>query len=312
MNEPLWEEKYRPRTIDDCVLPSAIRTQFEGYREKRLVPNLILSGRAGIVKTSSIRALLDELDLDSYLVPASTHGTIDTLRTEVTQFAATISFTGGRKYVILDEADGMSRQMQEGLRNVISEYIDNCGFILTCNYINKLIEPLRSRTGVIEFRVPPDEKPRIQAKFFKRMKFILDREGVPFEPEALAGVVQKHSPDWRRIVNELQRYASGAGRIDAGAMVSVTDEAVKAVIELIREKKFPEMRAWVAENGDIDPVDLFTRVYDLAYELFDPKSVPMVVHTINEFQKSHAVVANPEINVAAFFTVLMADAQFKN
>jgi DNA polymerase III delta prime subunit len=311
VNEPLWWERYRPRSIDDCVLPKAIRTQFEGYREKRMVPNLILSGRAGIGKTSSIKALLDELEEDVLFVPASTHGSIDTLRTEVTQFAATVSFTGGRKYVILDEADGMSRQMQEGLRNVTDEYASNCGFVLTCNFINKLIEPLRSRTPVIEYRVSKDELPEMQVKFMKRMKWVLDLEGVPYEFAAVAGVIKKHAPDWRRIINELQGYSAGAGKIDSGVLVNVTDEAIKTVIGLIREKKFQEMRTWVSENGDIDPVELFTRVYDMAYEFFDPKCVPTVVHTVNEFQKSHAVVANHEINVAAFFTVLMADAQFK-
>jgi DNA polymerase III delta prime subunit len=309
--EPLWWKKYRPRTIDDCVLPSGVIKQLQGYRDKRMVPNLILSGRAGVGKTSSIVALLDELECDSFVLNSSLYGNIDTLRTEVTQFASTISFSGGRKYVVLDEADGLTNQTQQGLRNFMEEYASNAGFILTCNYINKLIEPLQSRTGIIEYRVPSSELPALQGRFLKRMKWVLDQEKVPYETPAVAAVIMRHAPDWRRVVNELQRYASGAGRIDAGAMVNATDEAVKRVLDLVKEKKFAEMRAWVAENGDIDPVELFTMVYDRAYDYFDPKGVPMIVVTIKRYMESHAVVANPEINVAAFFTELMVDAQWK-
>ncbi len=312
MIEPLWVEKYRPRSIDDCVLPTSVKTQLEGYRSSKLVPNLILTGRAGIGKTSSIVALLDEMGMDSFILNSSLYGNIDTLRTEVTQYAATISFAGGRKYVVLDEADGLSQATQQGLRNFMEEYASNCGFILTCNYVNKLIEPLRSRTGTIEYRIPKSEAPGLQGRFWKRLRFILDKEGVEYDKDALAGTVIKYFPDWRRVINEVQRYANGHGKIDSGILVNVTDEAIATVLALVKAKKFSEMRNWVTENADIEPAEIFTKIYDQAYKHFDEKSVPLVVHTINEYQKSASVVANQEINVAAFLTVLMADAAFKN
>ncbi len=309
----MWVEKYRPRKVSECVLPDNLKRQFQGYVDRKEVPNLVLTGRAGVGKTTVAKAMLDELGLDSLVIPASTHGNVDTLRTEITQFAATVSFTGGRKHVILDEADGMSQAMQQGLRNVMEAYIGNCGFILTCNYVNKLIEPLRSRNGTIEFKFPAegeDDRAQLQLQFFQKVKGILTAEGVKYETGPVVEVVKKYFPDFRRTLNELQRYA-GSGAIDSGILVNVTEEAIRDVIALVKGKRFKEMRQWVADHGDLDPPDLFTMVYDHAYQFFAEHSVPLVVHTVNEFQKSHAVVANPEINVAAFFTVLMSEAEFK-
>jgi len=308
----LWVEKYRPRTIADTVLPESLKSVFQRFVDEGSVPNMLLTGRAGVGKTTVARALLEQLGADYIVINSSMHGNIDTLRTDILNFASTVSFSGGRKYVILDEADYLNpNSTQPALRNFMEQYSKNCGFILTCNFKNKLIEPLWSRCSVVEFSIPKEEKPKLAVQFYRRVVDILTREQVEFEPKAVAGLIEKHFPDWRRCLNELQRYAA-TGKIDIGLLSNLQDDSIKQLCGYLREKHFTSVRKWVGENSDIDVPVFFRKLYDTAFETMDsPSSVAQLVLILAKYQYQAAFVVDQEINLAACMTEIMIECSFK-
>ncbi|NBX51095.1 AAA family ATPase [bacterium] len=307
----LWVEKYRPRTIADTVLPPSLQATFQKFVDDETVPNLLLSGRAGVGKTTVARAMLDQLGADYIIINGSMHGNIDTLRTDILNFASTVSFSGGRKYVILDEADYLNpNSTQPALRNFMEQYSKNCGFILTCNFKNKLIEPLWSRTSTIEFTVAKEDRPKLAAKFFRRVVDILKQENVEFDPKAVAGLIEKYFPDWRRVLNELQRYAA-TGKIDSGILSNFQDESYKKLIGYLKSKEFTNIRKWVGENSDIDTATFFRKFYDTASDVMDTPSVAQLVLILAKYQYQSAFVADQEINLAACLTEVMVECTFK-
>jgi len=308
----LWVEKYRPRTIADTVLPESLKSVFQRFVDEGSVPNMLLTGRAGVGKTTVARALLEQLGADYIVINSSMHGNIDTLRTDILNFASTVSFSGGRKYVILDEADYLNpNSTQPALRNFMEQYSKNCGFILTCNFKNKLIEPLWSRCSVVEFSIPKEEKPKLAVQFYRRVVDILSREQVEFEPKAVAGLIEKHFPDWRRCLNELQRYAA-TGKIDVGMLSNLQDDSIKQLCGYLRDKHFTSVRKWVGENSDIDVPVFFRKLYDTAFETMDsPSSVAQLVLILAKYQYQAAFVVDQEINLAACMTEIMIECSFK-
>jgi DNA polymerase III delta prime subunit len=308
--EFLWVEKYRPRKIEDCVLTSELKSTFSSFVEKGEIPNLLLTGSAGVGKTTVARAMLEEIGADYIVVNGSMNGNIDTLRTEILQFASTVSFSGGRKYVILDEADYLNaNSTQPALRNFMEEFSSNCGFILTCNFVNRIIEPLHSRCSVINFNVTKQELPQLAARFFKRVVNILNAEQVEFDKSVVAELINKHVPDWRRVLNELQRYSHN-GKIDAGIFVNLNEESFKSLVGYLKSKNFTEMRKWVAENTDSDSSALFRKLYDTAYLHIKPNSIPQLVLILADYQYKDAFVADKEINIVAAMTQIMVDVEF--
>lgn len=309
--ELVWVEKYRPRTIEDTILPKELKDVFNKFATDKFIPNLLLSGRAGIGKTTVARALLEEIGCDYIVINGSLNGNIDTLRNDIRNFASSVSLSGGRKYVILDEADYLNaNSTQPALRNFMEEFSSNCGFILTCNFVNRIIEPLHSRCSVIEFKLPSAEKPKLAAGFYRRLIDILTSEGVEFEPKAVAALVEKHFPDFRRTLNELQRYAA-TGKVDAGILTNHKEENVKALIGYLKEKSFTNVRKWVGENSDIDTAVFFRQMYDIATEYLKPNSIPQLVLILADYQYKAAFVADQEINLAACLTEVMVECEFK-
>lgn len=310
-DEFLWSQRYRPKTIDDCILTKELKGTFQEFVNKGEIPNMVLSGRAGVGKTTVARAMLDQLDCDYYMVNGSMYGNIDTLRTDILQFASTVSLMGGRKYVILDEADYLNpNSTQPALRNFIEEFSKNCGFILTCNFKNKIIEPLRSRCTNIEFTIPKNEKPKLAMAFMKRVKGILNTEDISYDEKVVAQLISNHFPDWRRVLNELQRYSVN-GQIDTGILSNLNDESMKAVMALMKEKSFTKLRKWVGENIDLDAAQLFRSLYDNAGEFLQPKSIPQLVLILGEYQYKAAFVSDPEINIMACLTSIMSECEFE-
>jgi DNA polymerase III delta prime subunit len=307
----LWVEKYRPKNIDNAILTESLKKTFQQFIDQEEIPNLLLAGRAGVGKTTVARAMIEQLECDYLIINGSMNGNIDTLRNEIREFASAISFSGGRKYVILDEADYLNpNSTQPALRNFMEEFSRNCGFILTANFSNRIIEPLHSRCSVIDFKIERDQKPAIAKDMFKRACTILDTEGVPYDSKAVVEVVKKFFPDMRRILNELQRY-SATGKIDSGILVNFSEENLKTLIDLLKQKSFTEVRKWVGENSDIDTTTFFRRLYDSASQYMKPESIPMLVMTIAEYQYKAAFVADHEINILACLTELMAEGEFK-
>lgn len=307
----LWVEKYRPRTIEECVLPHSLKAVFQQFVDDGNIPNLLLTGRAGVGKTTVARAMLEQLNADYIVINGSMHGNIDTLRTDILNFASTVSFTGGRKYVILDEADYLNpNSTQPALRNFMEQYSKNCGFILTCNFRNKLIEPLWSRCSVVEFAVPKTEKAPLAAQFFKRVCGILNKENVEYEQKVVAEVIQKHFPDWRRVLNELQRYAA-TGKIDAGILTNLQEDSFKALCGYLKAKEFSNVRKWVGENSDTDIATFFRKFYDQAHTMMDSPSIAQLVLILAKYQYQAAFVADHEINLAACLTEIMVECTFK-
>lgn len=310
-NQFLWVEKYRPKTISDTILPSELKQTFQQFVDDDLIPNLLLSGKAGTGKTTVARAMLEELGCDYIIINGSMNGNIDTLRNDISNFASSVSLSGGRKYVILDEADYLNaNSTQPALRNFMEEFSNNCGFILTCNFKNRIIEPLHSRCSVIEFLIPNKEKPKLAAQFFKRILDILKNENVEADQKVVAAVVEKHFPDFRRTLNELQRYGA-TGSIDAGMLVNVQETSLKELIGFLKTKDFTHMRKWVGENLDVDPVVLFRKFYDTSHDFFKPTAIPQLVLLIAEYQYKQAFVADSEINMVAFLTEVMVECEFK-
>ena len=311
MQEFLWVEKYRPNRLEDCILPDELKNTFQQFINQQNIPNLLLSGSAGVGKTTVAKAMLEELGADYIVVNGSLHGNIDTLRTEIMNFATTVSFSEGRKYVILDEADYLNPQStQPALRNFMEEYSKNCGFILTCNFKNRIIEPLQSRCSVIDFLFPKKLAPSLAGSFFTRVKTILDQEEVKYDEKVLAEIIQRHFPDWRRVLNELQRY-SVSGIIDVGILSNSSQNAFKSLIALLKGKQFSDMRKWVAQNIDSDPTSIMRQLYDSSSEVIKASSIPQLVLLIGEYQYKSAFVADQEVNLVAFLTQVMADVEFK-
>ena len=312
MNEEfLWVQKYRPKTIADTILSSELKQTFQQFVNQENIPNLLLTGSAGIGKTTVAKALCEQLNADYIIINGSMNGNIDTLRTEIMQFASSISFTGGRKYVILDEADYLNPQStQPALRNFMEEFSKNCGFILTCNFKNRIIEPLHSRCTIIDFKTKGKDKAKLAAKFFNRLCDILKNEEVEFESKVVAELVNLHFPDWRRVINECQRYAS-TGRIDSGILANLNQESFKQLITHMKAKEYQSVRKWVGENSDIDASQFFRAFYDTAWEEVSDNSVPGVVITLGEYQYKHSFAADPEINIMAFLTAIMFEVSWK-
>ena len=311
MNDFLWVERYRPRKVDETILSDDIKQVFNQIVATGQLPNMLFTGTAGVGKTTVARALCNELGLDYILVNGSEEGNIDTLRNKVKSFASTVSLQGGYKVVILDEADYLNPQStQPALRGFIEEFANNCRFILTCNFKNRIIEPLHSRCSVYDFNIQRSEKPKIATAFYKRVVDILTTENVEFEPKALAILVEKHFPDFRRVLNECQRY-SISGKIDAGVLSNLADDNIKSLMSHLHAKNFRGMRQWVVDNIDVEPQAIFRKIYDTMVDYAQPQSIPQIVLILADYQYKNAFVADHELNVVACMTELMANAQWK-
>lgn len=311
MSEFLWVEKYRPSKICDAVLPEELKSTFQQIVDSGEVPNMLFSGTAGVGKTTVAKAICNELDLDYILINGSENGNIDTLRGTIKQFASTVSLQGGYKVVILDEADYLNPQStQPALRGFIEEFSNNCRFILTCNFKNRIIEPLHSRCSIYDFSIPGKARPQMAGQIFKRIGKILENENIGYDPKALAEVVNRYFPDYRRVINECQRYGV-SGTIDAGILVNLGDVSVKNLMGYIRTKDFKSMRKWVVDNIDTEPQVIFRVIYDNLSEYLNPQSIPQIILIIAEYQYKNAFVADHEINVVACLTEIMGSAEFK-
>jgi DNA polymerase III delta prime subunit len=307
----LWVEQYRPKTVDECILPKTLKSQLQSYVNKQDISNLILAGGPGVGKTTAARAMLEQIGATYMFINGSEESGIDVLRTKIKNFASTVSLEGGRKYLILDEADYLNPQStQPALRGFMEEFHSNCGFILTCNYKNKLIAPLHSRCGVVDFTIPKSEKAGLAGQFFKRAISILKENEIKYNEKVVAELINTHFPDWRRILNELQRY-SVSGEIDAGILVNLSEKNIKDLMGMMKNKEFTNVRKWVVDNIDNDPVTLFRAVYDNMYDYLEPSTIPHVVIILGEYQYKNAFVADPEINMVACLTEIMARGKFK-
>jgi len=305
LDQFLWVEKYRPKKIADTILPKDLKVTFQQFIDQKNIPNLLLTGSAGVGKTTVARAMLEELGCDYIIINGSMNGNIDTLRNEIQNFASTVSLQGGRKYVILDEADYLNpNSTQPALRNFMEEFSRNCGFILTCNYKNRIISPLHSRCSVVDFGIPKDCKPKLAAQFFKRVIGILEAENIKYDQNVVVSVIQKHFPDWRRVLNELQRY-SATGSIDSGILTNFQDLTIKQVFDACKSKDYDAVRKWVHDNSDQDQVAIFRTVYEHAHEHVHKKSIPELIVIIADYQYKAAFVVNHEINLLAFFVEMM-------
>lgn len=312
-NDFLWVEKYRPQTVDECILPDETKKMFKGFIEQGEIPNLLLSGPAGIGKTTIAKALCKELGADVYVINGSDEGRfLDTVRTRAKSFASTVSLTSTAKHkvLIIDEADNTTPDVQLLLRAAIEEFQGTCRFIFTCNYKNKIIEPLHSRCSVVDFNVKGREKATLAHSFFRRVDSILEQENIKHELKVVAEVVQKYFPDFRRTLNELQRYAS-RGQIDTGLLAITSDVSIKDLIGYLKDREFTKMRKWVASNMDTEPQIIMRKVYDNLYTYLVPKSIPEAVLVIGEYQYKASFVMDQEINLVAFLTELMMRCEFQ-
>jgi DNA polymerase III delta prime subunit len=308
-NEFLWVEKYRPLTLEDCILPADQKHIFQEMLSKGEIQNMLLCGGAGMGKTTIARALCEELETDYIIINGSEESGIDVLRTKIKQFASTVSFSGKPKVVILDEADYLNpNSTQPALRAFMEEFSSNCRFIFTCNFKNRIIPPLHSRTAVVEFKLPKSEKPRIAAAFFKRVLEILKHENVKADDKVIAKVIEKHFPDYRRILNELQRYSS-SGNIDEGILVNMGEINMQELTAALKDKDWKKMRTWVVNNIDNDPQTLFRKFYDTLSD--SVVQVPQLVLLLADYQYKSAFCADQEINLVACLTEIMASVEFK-
>jgi DNA polymerase III delta prime subunit len=312
-NEMLWSQKYRPQHISETILPEKTKKTFQKFVDDKNIPNLLLSGGPGTGKTTAAVAMLKELECDYILINGSLNGGIDTLRHEIANFASSVSFTGGRKYVIIDEADYLTPNTQAGMRSFSEEFSKNCGFIFTCNFKDRIIAPLQSRFSLVDFSINKTEKAKIAMQFFKRVLKILDEQSIEYEQKVVAKVIEKHFPDFRRILNELQNY-SASGKIDEGIFVNFKQESINQLFDFLKDKNFTEMRKWVAANTDQNIADLYRRVFDTGIEKVPdtgiekvPMSeIPEFVILLGKYQYQNGLVPDQELNLVACFTEIMA------
>ena len=313
MSDFIWVEKYRPQKIEDCILPENIKKTFSDFLNKGEIPNMLLAGPPGVGKTTVAKALCKELGVDVYVINGSDEGRfLDTVRNNAKNFASTVSLTSDSKHkvIIIDEADNTTSDVQLLLRASIEEFSKNCRFIFTCNYKNKIIEPLHSRCVVVEFGIQKKHKQTIAVEFFNRLVYILEQEKIDFDKKVIAELVNKHFPDWRRVLNECQRYSVG-GKIDSGILAAFSDVVVDDLIKNLKEKNFPEVRKWVNSNLDNDTSVLLRRIYDSLYESLVPNTIPAAVLIIAKYQFQIAFVADQEINMLACLTEIMVECKFK-
>lgn len=312
-NDFLWCEKYRPKTIEDCILPEQTKKTFQDFLNKGEIPNLLLCGPAGCGKTTVAKALCNELGVDFYVINGSDEGRfLDTVRNNAKNFASTVSLSSDAKHkvIIIDEADNSTNDVQLLLRAFTEEFSRNCRFIFTCNYKNKIIEPLHSRCAVVEFSIQGKEKTKLAGSFFKRLQNILDEERIRYDPKVLAELINKHFPDWRRVLNECQRYSVG-GEIDSGILASFSDISVNELNKYLKEKNFSEVRKWVVSNLDNDTNIILRRIYDSLYDVLDGPSIAAAVLVVAKYQYQSAFVADQEINLLACLTEIMVECNFK-
>ena len=313
MSDFIWVEKYRPQKIDECILPASIKKTFEGFLNTGEIPNMLLSGPPGVGKTTVAKALCKQLGVDYYVVNGSDEGRfLDTVRNNAKNFASTVSLTSESKHkvIIIDEADNTTSDVQLLLRASIEEFTNNCRFIFTCNYKNKIIEPLHSRCTVIDFSINRKDKPAIAAAFFKRLNHILDTERIEADKKVLIELISKHFPDWRRVLNECQRYSVG-GKIDSGILANFSEIKLNDLVKNLKEKNFKEVRKWCVDSLDNDPTVLLRNVYDALYEVLDGPSIAACVLIVSKYQYQAAFVADQEINLLAALTEIMVECNFK-
>ena len=313
LEQMLWVEKHRPHKVEDCILPENLKTTFQEYVNRKEIPNLLLAGSAGVGKTTIAKALCEEVGCDYLIINGSDESGIDTFRTKIKNYAASMSFSGDRKVIIIDEADYTNADsVQPALRNFMEEFSVNCSFILTCNFKNRIIAPLHSRCSVVDFKIQNGQKAKMATQFFKRVEWILEQEGVTYEKEVIATVITKHFPDNRRILNELQRYASNSNKtIDKGILASISDANMSSLVKFLKEKDFSSSRKWVTNNLDNDPNSILRSIYDSMYENLKPDSIPQAVLILSKYQYQSAFVADQEINMMACLTEIMVECEFK-
>jgi len=310
MEHLLWTEKYRPQSIEECILPERLKTPFQEYVNQKTIPNLLLHGGAGVGKTTVAKAMCNEIGCDFMVINGSDESGIDTFRVKIKNYASSMSFAGGRKVIIIDEADYLNpNSTQPALRNAIEEFAGNCSFIFTCNYKNRIIEPLHSRCAVIDFGLKNGEKVKMATQFHKRIEHVLQSEKVEYEKTVVAELIKKHFPDFRRVINELQRYAQ-LGKIDVGILSQIGDVSISQIIKHLKEKDFGAIRKWVATT-EIDSTTLFRKVYDALYDTLKPQSIPKAVLILADYQYKQAFVADQEINLVACLTELMVECDFQ-
>ena len=310
MEHLLWTEKYRPQTVEDCILPERLKVPFQEYVNQKQIPNLLLTGGAGVGKTTIAKAMCNEIGCDYMVINGSDESGIDVFRNKIKNYASSMSLAGGRKVIIIDEADYLNpNSTQPALRNAIEEFAGNCSFIFTCNFKNRIIDPLHSRCAVIEFGMKNGEKQKMAGAFFKRIQSILELEKVEYDDKVIAELVKKHFPDFRRVINELQRY-SQLGKIDVGILAQIGDLSLTQIVKHMKEKDFTAVRKWVATT-EIDSTTLFRKLYDGLYDILKPASIPGVVLVLADYQYKQAFVADHEINIVACLTEIMANGEFK-
>jgi DNA polymerase III delta prime subunit len=310
MDHLLWTEKYRPQTIEECILPERLKTPFQEYVNQKTIPNLLLHGGAGVGKTTVAKAMCNEIGCDFMVINGSDESGIDTFRVKIKNYASSMSFAGGRKVIIIDEADYLNpNSTQPALRNAIEEFAGNCSFIFTCNYKNRIIEPLHSRCAVIDFGLKNGEKAKMASAFFKRIQSILQSESVDYDDKVIAELVKKHFPDFRRVINELQRY-SQLGKIDTGILAQISDISITEIVKHLKEKDFSSIRKWAAVT-EIDSSTLFRKLYDALYDVMKPQSIPKAVLILADYQYKQAFVVDQEINLVACLTEIMVECEFQ-
>lgn len=309
MNEFLWSQKYRPRTVADTILPETTKKTFQKFVDDRNIPNLLLAGSPGTGKTTAAVAMLKELDCDYIMINGSLNGGIDTLRNEIANFASSVSFSGGRKYVIIDEADYLTSNTQYALRSFSEEFSKNCGFIFTCNLKNRIIDALHSRFSVVDFAINKTEKPKIAMQFYKRVIGILNSENIEHDPKVVAKVIEKHFPDFRKVLNALQKYAA-SGKIDEGIFVDFKQESINELFDFLMKKEFTEMRKWVAANSDQDMSEIYRRLYEVGLTKIKMTAMAEWIVLLGKYQYQHALVPDQELNLVACLTEAMATCEF--